>query len=106
MNSMINRVKNDRSDLDMVCEIMLKIGVPLTYSITQIEINNKIAYAIGDDCLLLICLALNVQPEDIEQMVEYALAKLIVSRESFIDDTAMANEHYILRYNGIELKLV
>lgn len=106
MNSMINRVKNDRSDLDMVCEIMLKIGVPLTYSITQIEINNKTAYAIGDDCLLLICLAPNVQPEDIEQMVEYAPAKLIVSRESFIDDTAMANAHYILRDNGIELKLV
>lgn len=106
MNSMINRVKNDRSDLDMVCEIMLKIGVPLTYSITPIEINNKTAYAIGDDCLLLICLAPNVQPEDIEQMVEYAPAKLIVSRESFIDDTAMANAHYILRDNGIELKLV
>ena len=106
MNSMINRVKNDRSDLDMVCEIMLKIGVPLTYSITPIEINNKTAYAIGDDCLLLICLAQNVQPEDIEQMVEYAPAKLIVSRESFIDDTAMANAHYILRDNGIELKLV
>ena len=48
MNSMINRVKNDRSDLDMVCEIMLKIGVPLTYSITPIEINNKTAYAIGN----------------------------------------------------------
>lgn len=106
MNSMINRVKDDRSDLDMVCEIMLKIGVPLTYSITPIEINNKTAYAIGDDCLLLICLAPNVQPEDIEQMVEYAPAKLIVSRESFIDDTAMANAHYILRDNGIELKLV
>ena len=70
-----------------------------------IEINNKTAYAIGDDCLLLICLAPNVQPEDIEQMVEYAPAKLIVSRESFIDDTAMANAHYILRDNGIELKL-
>lgn len=106
MNSMINRVKDDRSDLDMVCEIMLKIGVPLTYSITPIEINNKTAYAIGDDCLLLICLAPNVQPEDIEEMVEYAPAKLIVSRESFIDDTAMANAHYILRDNGIELKLV
>ena len=106
MNNMIHRVKSDRSDLDMVCEIMLKLGVPLTYSITAVEINGKIAYSIGDDCLLLICLAPDVQPEDIEQMAEYAPAKLIISRESFVDDTAMANAHYILKDHGVELKLV
>ena len=106
MNNMIHRVKSDRSDLDMVCEIMLKLGVPLTYSITAVEINGKIAYSIGDDCLLLICLAEDVQPEDIEQMAEYAPAKLIISRESFVDDTAMANAHYILKDHGVELKLV
>lgn len=106
MNNMIHRVKSDRSDLDMVCEIMLKLGVPLTYSITTVEINGKTAYSIGDDCLLLICLAPDVQPEDIEQMAEYAPAKLIISRESFVDDTAMANAHYILKDHGVELKLV
>lgn len=106
MNNMIHRVKSDRSDLDMVCEIMLKLGVPLTYSITAIEINGKTAYSIGDDCLLLICLAEDVQPEDVEQMAEYAPAKLIISRESFVDDTAMANAHYILKDHGVELKLV
>ena len=106
MNNMIHRVKSDRSDLDMVCEIMLKLGVPLTYSITAVEINGKTAYSIGDDCLLLICLAEDVQPEDIEQMAEYAPAKLIISRESFVDDTAMANAHYFLKDHGVELKLV
>ena len=59
MNNMIHRVKLDRSDLDMVCEIMLMLGVPL-------------AYSIGDDCLHLICLAPDVQPEDVEQIAEYA----------------------------------
>ena len=106
MNHMIHRVKSDRSDLDMVCEIMLKLGVPLTYSIIAIEINGKTAYSIGEDCLLLICLAPDVQPEDVEQMAEYAPAKLIISRESFVDDTAMANAHYILKDHGVELKLV
>ena len=72
MNNMIHRVKSDRSDLDMVCEIMLKLGVPLIYSITAVEINDKTAYSIGEDCLLLICLAPDVQPEDVEQMAEYA----------------------------------
>lgn len=106
MNSMIHRVKPERTDLDMIYEIMLKLGVPLTYPVTPFSINNKSVYGVGDDCLLLVCLAENVQPEDVEQMTEYAPAKIIISRDSFPDDTAMANAYYILRDHGIELKLV
>ena len=106
MNSMIHRVKPERTDLDMIYEIMLKLGVPLTYSVTPFSINNKAVYGVGDDCLLLVCLVENVQPEDVEQMTQYAPAKIIISRDSFADDTAMANAYYILRDHGIELKLV
>ncbi|MDD4716339.1 MAG: site-specific DNA-methyltransferase [Oscillospiraceae bacterium] len=106
MNGMINRVKTDRTDMDMVCEVMLKLGVPLTYSVKQVNINGKAVYTVGDDCLLLICLAENVLPEDVEQMPEYAPAKIIIARDSFVSDTAMANAYYILRDKGIELKLV
>ena len=106
MNTMINRVKADRSDLDMVCEVMLKLGVPLTYSVNKVAVNSKVAYTVGDDCLLLVCLAADITPEDAEAMAEYVPAKVIISRDSFANDTAMANAHYILRDRGIELKLV
>ena len=106
MNSMIHRVKPERTDLDMIYEIMLKLGVPLTYSVTSFSVNNKTVYGVGDDYLLLVCLAEDVRPEDVEQMTEYAPAKIIISRDSFADDTAMANAYYILRDHGIELKLV
>lgn len=106
MNSMVQRVKPDRSDLDMVCEIMLKLGVPLTYTISKIEVNEKTAYTVGEDSLLLICLSADVQPEDVEVMADYAPAKVIISRESFANDTAMANAYYILKDKEIELKLV
>lgn len=106
MNQMISRVKPDRSDMDMVSEIMLKLGVPLTYPVGRTELGGKAVYAVGADCLLLICLAENVQPADVETMAEYAPAKVIISRDSFTDDTAMANAYYILRDKGIELKLV
>lgn len=106
MNTMINRVKADRSDLDMVCEVMLKLGVPLTYSVNKMAVNSKVAYTVGDDCLLLVCLATDITPEDVEAMAEYVPAKVIISRDSFANDTAMANAYYILRDRGIELKLV
>ena len=106
MNTMINRVKADRSDLDMVCEVMLKLGVPLTYSVNKVAVNSKAAYTVGDDCLLLVCLAADITPEDVEAMAEYVPAKVIISRDSFANDTAMANAYYILRDRGVELKLV
>ena len=106
MNDMVQRVKPDRSDMDMVCEIMLKLGVPLTYSITPVDLGGKAAYMVGDDCLLMVCLANDIQPEDVEAMADYAPAKIVISRESFADDSAMANAYYILKDREIELKLV
>ena len=106
MNDMVQRVKPDRSDMDMVCEIMLKLGVPLTYSITPVDLGGKTAYMVGDDCLLMVCLAHEIKPEDVETMADYAPAKIVISRESFADDSAMANAYYILKDREIELKLV
>ncbi len=106
MNAMIHRVKPDRSDLDMVFEVMLKLGVPLDFPMTEVSVNGKTAYSVGEDCLLLVCLAPDIQPGDVEQMAEYAPAKAVISRDSFADDTAMANAWYILRDRGVDLKLV
>ena len=106
MNAMIHRVKPDRSDLDMVFEVMLKLGVPLDFPVSPVSINGKTACSVGTDCLLLVCLAPDIQPEDVEQMAEYAPAKAVISRDSFADDTAMSNAFYILRDRGVELKLV
>ncbi|MBQ2931751.1 MAG: site-specific DNA-methyltransferase [Clostridia bacterium] len=106
MNEMLDRVKADRSDLDMVYEIMLKTGIPLTYRIDEVDIQGKTAYSIGDDCLLLICLAENITPEIVDEMCDYAPAKLVLGKSSFNDATSMSNAHYICQDKDIELKLV
>lgn len=106
MNDMIDRVKRDRTDLDMVYEVMLKLGVPLTFPVIPVEVNGKRAYSIGEDAMLLICLAEGVTAEDVEVLADYAPAKIILAKSSLADDTAMSNAYYILRDRGIELKLV
>ena len=106
MNNMVHRVKTDRTDMDMVFEVMLKLGVQPTAVVEKKDVNGKTVYTVGNDCLLLICLAENVKPEDVEAMAEFAPGKIVISRDSFADDTAMANAHYILRDRKIELKLV
>ena len=45
-------------------------------------------------------------PEDVALMADYAPARVIISSESFADNTDMANAYYILRDKGIGLKLI
>lgn len=108
LNGMIDRIKPDRTDLDMVYEVMLKLGVPLTFPVLPVEISpgGKRAYSIGEDALLLVCLVEGISSEDVEAVADYAPAKIILAKSSLADDTAMSNAYYILRDRGIELKLV
>lgn len=105
LNSMIDSVKDDRSDMDVVYEIMLKMGIPLDVEVQYMEINDKIAYIVGD-FLLMICLGNNITAEDMEEMAQYTPAKIICAEAGFADDSALSNAHYILKDRAIELKLV
>ena len=105
LNSMIDTVKDDRTDMDVVYEVMLKMGIPLDVEVQYMEISDKIAYIVGD-FILMICLAKNITAEDIENMAQYAPAKIICAEAGFADDSALSNAHYILKDRSIELKLV
>lgn len=105
MNSMIESIKDDRSDMDVIYEIMLKMGVPLDTAVQYIEIDGKIVYIVGD-FLLMIALYNDITAEDIDAMAAYAPAKIVCAEQGFKDDTDLSNAHYILRDKQIELKLV
>lgn len=105
LNAMIDTVKDDRTDMDFVYEVMLKMGIPLDVEVQYMEINDKIAYIVGD-FILMICLADKITAEDIEAMTQYAPAKIVCAEAGFADDSALSNAHYILKDRAIELKLV
>lgn len=105
LNSMIDTVKDDRTDMDVVYEVMLKMGITLDTPVTYIEVNGKIVYIVGE-FLLMVCLASNITAEDMEGMAAYAPAKIVCAESGFADDSALSNAHYILKDKNIELKLV
>ncbi len=108
--SLLNEtIKPDRNDLDVVYEVMLKMGIPLDYKVIPTEINDKKAYSIGEDCLVLICLDYGkdgITPEDIKEMCELVPAKIVSSEQAFKDSTALSNAYYILKDKDIEMKLL
>lgn len=106
LNDMIDRVKPDRTDEDVIAEIMLKLGVPLTEPVSRLDFEGHAVYSVGKDSLLLICLQDKLSTEDLEKMAEYTPGTIVLSESALADDSAMSNAHYILKNRGIELKLI
>ena len=109
MDSMVKSLKNDRSELDVVFEVMLKLGIPPTYKVNEISVNGRKVYSIGDDGLVLICLDSangGIAPEDISAMCDLAPAKIVAAEEAFKDDIALSNAYYISKDKGIEIELL
>ena len=106
LNDMIDRVKPDRTDEDVIAEIMLKLGVPLTEPVSRLDFEGHAVYSVGRDSLLLICLQDKLSTEDLEKMAEYAPGTIVLSESALADDSALSNAHYILKNRGIELKLI
>ncbi|MDL2293272.1 site-specific DNA-methyltransferase [Ruminococcaceae bacterium OttesenSCG-928-D13] len=105
-DSLSNTLKAGRSDMDIVFEVMLKMGVPLDFPVRPITVGGKKVYSIGEDAMLLVCLDSGITPKDIEAMCDLAPAKIIAAEEGFADDTALSNAHYILKDRDIEMKLL
>ena len=106
LNDMIDRVKPDRSDEDVIAEIMLKLGVPLTEEVSRQELDGHTFYIVGRENLLLVCLQDQLSTDDLEKLADLAPGIMVLSESALADDSAMSNAHYILKNRGIELKLI
>ena len=108
-DTVVKTLKIDRSELDVVYEVMLKLGIPVTYKVAPIDINCRKVYSIGEDGLILVCLDGSnggITPEDISAMCDLTPAKIVAAEEAFKDDVALSNAYYISKDKGIEIELL
>lgn len=106
LDESVDRRKPDRSDLDMVYEVMLKLGIQLTEPVTKIDFDGKIAYSIKKECLLLVCLDKNLETETVDKMTELAPAYIVFGQECLKDVSSMSNAKLLLRRKKIGMKFV
>ncbi len=109
MDGMIESIKKGRSELDVIYEVMLKLGIPATYQVFENNLNGRKVYSIGDDGLILICLDGSnggITPEDVTAMCEFSPAKIVAAEEAFKDDVALSNAFYISKDSGVEIMLL
>jgi adenine-specific DNA-methyltransferase len=108
----VEHVKADRTEQDILFELLLKLGLELTVPIEPKSIVGKTVYNIGVGSLF-VCLAPQIGREEIEPLAhgivdwykDLAPARetQIVFRDSaFTDDVAKTNATAILKQHGLE----
>ena len=105
-------LKEDRTEQDILFELLLKLGLELTVPIVQRTIAGKAIYSIGGG-VLLACLADSITQTEAEPVALGMIAwhkeqtpagdSTVVFRDSaFADDVAKANLAAILHQHGLE----
>lgn len=112
LDQAVAHLKNDRSEQDVLFELLLKLGLEPTVAIVNKVIANKAVYSIGAG-VLLACLAETIDSKDVEPLAigiaewHKALAPAgetqVVFRDSaFANDVAKTNLTAILQQHGLE----
>lgn len=107
----IEHVKADRSESDILFELLLKLGLDLTVPIESKMIAGKKVYSVGAG-VLLTCLDAKVETKDVEPLGNGIVAwhkelntsgevQVVFRDNAFSDDIAKTNLTAILEQNGI-----
>ena len=95
-------ISKDSSDEDILYEIILKLGYPLTTKIEMKTLAKKNVYSIQDDALL-ICLDRKLSKEVILEMARLKPSRCVCLDKGFEDnDQLKANAVEIMRSHGVD----
>ena len=100
-----DNIKQDRTQEDLIYEIMLKYGIDLTLPIQKHETETNIIYSVGFGTLL-ICLDNNITKEiasEILKLTEDAeISRVVFKDNGFASDSDKTNIKEILKTNNID----
>jgi adenine-specific DNA-methyltransferase len=106
--SAVDNIKTDRTEEDVLYEILLKYGLDLTVPIEELEIKGKKVFVVGMGALI-VSLASDVTVEIVEEIAKLkekyqpeVEMRIVFKDSSFKDDVVKTNAVQILKQHGIE----
>ena len=94
-----------RTPVEVVYEVMLKLGQDLCEPIAEIELaGGRVVYGVGADVKFIVCLAQGITPEDAAAMAEYAPGRIIFAEQCFGNTEQKSNVRLTLKDKGISIK--
>ncbi|MEN0664930.1 site-specific DNA-methyltransferase [Caldifermentibacillus hisashii] len=99
-----DNIKEGRTKEDLLYEILLKIGVPLTTPIEEVNVNGKVIYNVGFGSVLL-CLEDEIELDTVHALIKLKPedfdTKVIFKETGFLNDSVKTNAIQTLKKNGI-----
>ena len=91
-----DNIKSDRTADDLVAQIMLDWGLPLSLKIEQTKIANKEVFKVADDALLC-CFDEGIDEAFAKEIATLKPLRIVFRDKSFKDDTAKENVKQLLK---------
>jgi len=99
-----DNIKDGRSKQDLLFELLLKVGIPLTTPIEEVKLNDKVIYNVGFGGVLL-CLEDEIDLDTVHKMIKLKPedfdTKVIFKETGFLNDSVKTNAIQTLKKNGI-----
>ena len=103
----VENIKPDRSEADVLYELLLKYGLDLAVAIEERQIADKAVFIIGAGALI-VCLAADISLDVVEgiaalkEELQPEVMRVVFKDSGFKDDVVKTNTVQILRQAGIE----
>ena len=96
LSELEDNIKPDRNSDDLVAQIMLDWGLPLSLKIEQTKIANKEVFKVADDALLC-CFDEGIDEAFAKEIATLKPLRIVFRDKSFKDDTAKENVKQLLK---------
>lgn len=90
LDDMVDNIKSDRTPLDLLFQVMLELGKPLSAKIEEKDIADKKVYVVNDDDLIA-CFDSNVTEETVKTIAQLKPEYAVFRDSSLANDSTAAN---------------
>ena len=94
INKQISNIKDDRSNEDLLFQIILSFGIKLTCNIEIKKVNNRDVYFV-DDTYLLVCFEKDIDDTTIEELAKMKPSYMVFNQN--VQDSTLANIEQIFK---------
>ena len=106
MEMHIEHVRQGRTDQDILYEILLKSGFPLSISVETLQVDGKTVYSIHDG-IMLVCLDRNLSMPSVQTIVDRLPERVVFLDEGFAGNDALkVNAKEACKLKNIVFKVV
>lgn len=85
-----DNIKEDRTDKDLLYQVLLELAIPISAKIKEEQVSNKTIYRVNDN-FLIACFDDEIDLETIKKIAELNPLRIVFKDSSFKDDAAKVN---------------